>query len=125
MHCRSSSRREVVVTRPDVVILLEQLGGPEALRATRPALRLLRELLATLEACGRVGGTLDRLHQTTAGLSPRQKETLAHMKGGLSEKEIARRLARSKHTVHCYVKEIYRRFHVRSRSELMALFVRS
>ena len=40
--------------------------------------------------------------------------------GGASEKEIADRMGLSAHTVHQYVKSIYRAFGVRSRAELMA-----
>ena len=43
---------------------------------------------------------------------------------GLSEKETAARLDLSGHTVHQYVKALYRRYRVRSRSELLALWIR-
>lgn len=55
-----------------------------------------------------------------AGLTPRQVETYDAMMQGLSEKEIADRMQVSTHTVHSYVKAIYRMFCVRSRAELMA-----
>jgi DNA-binding NarL/FixJ family response regulator len=42
---------------------------------------------------------------------------------GESEKEIARHLRLSQHTVHEYVGELYRRFGVCSRAELMAKWV--
>lgn len=54
------------------------------------------------------------------GLPPRQLETCAALLRGLSEKEIADQLSISPHTVHSYVKHIYRRVGARSRSELMA-----
>ncbi len=60
----------------------------------------------------------------TAQLSPRQQQTLRHLLAGDSEKQIAHKLSRSQHTVHSYVKAIYRNFHVSSRGELLSLFVK-
>ena len=51
-------------------------------------------------------------------------QTLDAMLEGLSEKETAARLDLSGHTVHQYVKALYRRYRVRSRSELLALWIR-
>ena len=42
---------------------------------------------------------------------------------GASEKAIASQLGLSRHTVHDYVKQIYRRFDVSSRAELLARFI--
>jgi DNA-binding CsgD family transcriptional regulator len=55
-----------------------------------------------------------------AGLSRRLRETLELLHAGLSEKQISIRLALSVHTVHDYVKELHRRFHVSSTPELVA-----
>ena len=60
----------------------------------------------------------------TTGLSPRQAETLKLLLQGQSEKQVARALGVSVHTVHVYVKAIYRRFDVSSRAELLALHMR-
>jgi DNA-binding CsgD family transcriptional regulator len=57
-------------------------------------------------------------------LSPRQQQTLRHLLAGESEKQIAQKLSRSPHTVHTYVKAIYRNFRVSSRGELLSLFVK-
>jgi DNA-binding CsgD family transcriptional regulator len=57
-------------------------------------------------------------------LSPRMRQTLERLLAGDSEKEIAARLGLSRHTVHVYVKTLYRRFDVCSRGELLARFVR-
>jgi DNA-binding CsgD family transcriptional regulator len=54
------------------------------------------------------------------GLSPRERQTLESMLTGASEKEIAAGLGISPHTVHHYIKSLYRRFGVQSRPELMA-----
>ena len=58
-----------------------------------------------------------------AGLSPRHVETLQRLLEGDSEKQIAGRLKLSPHTVHVYVKALYRHFDVSSRGELLARFV--
>ena len=58
------------------------------------------------------------------GLSPRVRQTLEGLLGGDQEKEIASRMGVSKHTVHVYVKQLYRKFNVSSRGELLARFVR-
>jgi DNA-binding CsgD family transcriptional regulator len=57
-------------------------------------------------------------------LSPRVHQTLERLLMGDSEKEIAARLGVSPHTIHVYVKTLYRRFDVCSRGELLARFVR-
>ena len=56
-------------------------------------------------------------------LSPRMRQTLERLLAGDSEKEIAARLGLSPHTVHVYVKTVYRRFDVCSRGELFARFI--
>ncbi|MDB5354660.1 MAG: Transcriptional regulator, LuxR family protein [Phycisphaerales bacterium] len=58
-----------------------------------------------------------------AGLPPRVQQTLRRLLAGDAEKEIARHLGVSKHTVHVYVKALYRRFDVNSRGELLSRFV--
>jgi DNA-binding CsgD family transcriptional regulator len=57
-------------------------------------------------------------------LPRREKETLACLLEGDSEKQVATRLGVSSLTVHQYVKSLYRRFRVRSRAELLAYFLR-
>ncbi len=58
-------------------------------------------------------------------LSPRQQQTLAHLLSGDSEKQIAAKLALSRHTVHAYVKTLYRHFGASSRGELLARWVKT
>ena len=58
------------------------------------------------------------------GLSGRMRQTLDGLLAGEGEKQIAYRLKLSRHTVHVYVKGIYRQFGVSSRGELLARFVR-
>lgn len=54
------------------------------------------------------------------GLSPRMQQTLECLLAGASEKEVAAKLGLSSHTVHDYVKKLYRHFKVSSRAELLA-----
>ena len=58
------------------------------------------------------------------GLAPRVRETLDRLLAGDSEKQIAARLGVSPHTVHVYVKSLYRHFDVCSRGELLSRFIR-
>ncbi len=55
-------------------------------------------------------------------LSPRARATLEHLLRGASDKEIAAHLTLSPHTVHQYIKTIYRAYGVHSRWELISLF---
>src|SRR5262249_13806966 len=80
-------------------------------------MRLLHDELALLAGNVLSVGEVDPL----AKLSPRLRQTLAFLLTGNSEKEIARRMGLSRHTVHEYVGALYRHFRVDSRAALMAL----
>lgn len=56
-------------------------------------------------------------------LSPRMRQTLQRLLAGDSEKQIAHHLGLSRHTVHVYVKALYKGFCVSSRGELLSRFV--
>ena len=56
-------------------------------------------------------------------LSERQADVLQLLLRGMSEKEVARQLGVSTHTVHTHVKKLYAEFGVSSRGELLARFV--
>jgi DNA-binding CsgD family transcriptional regulator len=62
--------------------------------------------------------------QPMPALGPRLRQTLELLLAGDGEKQIAGKLALSRHTVHDYVKDVYRRFGVSSRAELLSLWVR-
>jgi len=55
------------------------------------------------------------------GLGPRLGQTLRLLTRGLGERQVAAELGLSPHTVHEYVKTLYRHFGVSSRGELLAL----
>src|SRR5258705_13889439 len=59
-----------------------------------------------------------------AGLSERKQQTLERLLHGLAEKQIAKELSISVHTVHVYVKQLYKTFRVNSRGELLSLWLR-
>jgi DNA-binding CsgD family transcriptional regulator len=61
---------------------------------------------------------------TPEGLSPRLRQTLACLVEGDSEKQVAARLGVSRATAHQYVTELYRRFVVNSRGQLLAHVVK-
>jgi len=58
-------------------------------------------------------------------LAPRHQRVLNHLLEGGSEKELANHLGLSRFTVHEYIRAIYRRLNVNSRSELMARWVQT
>jgi DNA-binding CsgD family transcriptional regulator len=58
-------------------------------------------------------------------LAPRYQRVLNHLLGGGSEKELANHLGLSRFTVHEYVRAIYKKLNVNSRSELMARWVQA
>ena len=58
-------------------------------------------------------------------LSPRMEQTLRSLLGGASEKQVAAKLGVSPHTVHVYVKALYKKYGVCSRGELLAKWVKS
>ena len=57
-------------------------------------------------------------------LTPRLAEVLDLLLEGCSEKEIAQQLHRAQPTIHRHVVELYKRFGVSSRSELLAYYIR-
>jgi DNA-binding NarL/FixJ family response regulator len=56
-------------------------------------------------------------------LSPRLRQTLAHLLEGKREKQVAVELGLSPSTVHEYVRALYRHFSVSNRAELSARFL--
>jgi DNA-binding CsgD family transcriptional regulator len=72
------------------------------------------------------GWMLDRLLETSVPqrLPRRLRQTLELLLTGCSEKQLALTLQLSTHTVHDYVRELYKRLGVSSRSELFAQALR-
>jgi len=62
--------------------------------------------------------------QTIENLSPREQEVLDCLAKGLIYKEIADKLGISYETVHTYIRRIYEKLQVRTRTEAVAKFLR-
>ena len=60
----------------------------------------------------------------TADLSPRERAVLDGLTAGLAYKQIADQLSVSIHTVRNYIRRIYEKLHVRTRTEAVAKFLR-
>lgn len=60
----------------------------------------------------------------TENLSPREQEVLDLLSRGLIYKEIAEKLGISYETVHTYIRRIYEKLQVRTRTEAVAKFLR-
>jgi DNA-binding NarL/FixJ family response regulator len=63
-------------------------------------------------------------NQSTEELSPREKEVLDCLSQGFLYKEIAEKLGISYETVHTYIRRIYEKLQVRTRTEAVAKFLR-
>jgi DNA-binding NarL/FixJ family response regulator len=61
---------------------------------------------------------------TTEDLSPREREVLDCLSQGFLYKEIAEKLGISYETVHTYIRRIYEKLQVRTRTEAVAKFLR-
>ncbi len=97
--------------------LNRELGHPRFGARERRLARMFH-----LELVGFFGTVLVRNSALpTARLPPRLQQTLQCLLDGDSEKQVAFRLGLSRHTIHDYVTELYRRLHVRSRAELLSL----
>jgi DNA-binding CsgD family transcriptional regulator len=59
-------------------------------------------------------------NRATGDLPPRLRQVLNCLMEGNSEKQVARRLGLSQHTVHTYINRLHRRFNVQSRGELLS-----
>lgn len=91
-------------------------------RGREGVLAARRQLLA--DFCQFIGRQLLGLHRVGHdAMAPRLRQTLNMLLEGDAEKQIARKLDISPHTVHVYVKKLYRHFEVSSRGELLALFI--
>jgi DNA-binding NarL/FixJ family response regulator len=62
--------------------------------------------------------------QPAGNLSPREQEVLDYLSQGFLYKEIAEKLSISYETVHTYIRRIYEKLQVRTRTEAVAKFLR-
>ena len=100
--------------------------GDAAEQEATAALERLRELGAAAEAeraeslLGAIGS-----HAGVAPVSPREREVLALLAEGLTNRQIAERLVVSEHTVHRHVTNILRKLDLPSRTAAAAFAVRN
>lgn len=92
-------------------------GRPQFTTVERDAVAALQASLAWLF---RSAAAESERAQVLHGLQARLRKTLSHLLDGASEKQAARGLGLSHHSVHHYVKQLHKAFGVSSRGELMA-----
>jgi len=110
-------RRSIDLSKVVKIVSALPIDGGDAQQRRR---RLLAEM------CKVVGAHLAGTADVAAGmkLAPRLRQTLELLVAGDTERQISLKLKISQHTVHVYVKKLYKRFAVGSRAELLARFVR-
>lgn len=105
--------------------LLKRTGSAELLEAIRDVQKggspmtthIARKVVQSFQ---RTGASL----QPTANLSQREQEVLDCLSQGFLYKEIAEKLGISYETVHTYIRRIYEKLQVRTRTEAVAKFLR-
>jgi len=110
---RSAAGRERVLLAELCRTWGRQLLGSDSNSIPRPSAKYLPQNASSASAPPISGMSMGRRH----------KQTLELLLAGDAEKQIAGKLGLSRHTIHDYVKAIYRRFGVNSRGELLALWV--
>jgi DNA-binding CsgD family transcriptional regulator len=115
-----SMRNVDIPNRVEMIDIDRPLGAQPFGERERALLKFLHDTVAPL-----VGVRLaTEEHLCRDGLSQRLNQTLSLLLEGRSEKEVANRLRLAPRTVHRYVQKLYTHFHVSSRAELLAYFVR-
>jgi len=105
--------------------LLKRTKSAELLDAIRDVLgggspmttHIARKVVQSFQ---KTGGSLP----PSEGLSPREQEVLDCLSQGFLYKEIAEKLGISYETVHTYIRRIYEKLQVRTRTEAVAKFLR-
>jgi DNA-binding CsgD family transcriptional regulator len=92
-----------------------ELGDGEFGRREHALVKLFHEELAHVIQTPPLGW-----RDPHADLSPRQRQLITLLGSGKSEKQIAAHLILSRHTVHNYMKALYRKFGASSQTELLA-----
>ena len=85
-------------------------GSPMTMHIARKVVQSFQQTAATAQA--------------TENLSDREQQVLDLLSQGLMYKEIAEKLAISYETVHTYIRRIYEKLQVRTRTEAVAKFLR-
>jgi DNA-binding CsgD family transcriptional regulator len=104
--------------------LLQPLDGAAAGDPADKQRRLLADVVRMIGE--QIHGQPPRLSVLEAELNrlpPRLRQTMHSLLAGDSEKQAAAKLGVSPHTVHVYVKSLYKRYKVSSRGELLSKWV--
>ena len=105
--------------------LLQPLDGATAGDSAEKKRRLLADVIRMVGE--QMHGQPPRMSHLEAELNrlpPRLRQTMRSLLAGDSEKQAAAKLGVSPHTVHVYVKSLYKRYQVSSRGELLSKWVR-
>jgi len=106
-------------TELEAAIRLVQAGGsPMTSHIARKMVQSFRRPLTPVITPGQPTGRLTEDEE----LTPRQQEILEHLARGMLYKEIAAALGVSLETVNNHIRQIYRKLHIRSRSQAVAKF---
>jgi pSer/pThr/pTyr-binding forkhead associated (FHA) protein len=147
VHNSTVSRRHARIGVTNGSITVTDLGSLNGTYVDGEQIRAVREvaegqtlrfgsvsfLVSTNQVCGSEFDSAletDKCDQLADGrscspaLSQAQTRVLEQLLGGFGEKQIAARLCISRYTVHNHVRAIFQSFHVHSRAELLATFVR-
>jgi DNA-binding CsgD family transcriptional regulator len=115
--------RQIPGARPGECLGIVMIRARGRRDFTRRDRALVHEATATLTPM--LGGTLARSDEPPpSALTPRGRQVLACLLQGDGDKQVAARLRLGTHTVNEYTKLIYRHFGVRSRTELLARWIR-
>lgn len=107
-----------VASRSPVVRIAQGAGN-----ASRSGMDAMAKRRLIAEVCKVVGARVGAVMPDACNdpkLSRRQRQTLRHLLEGDLEKQVAAKLGVSRHTIHIYVKALYKHFDVSSRGELLA-----
>ena len=103
---KRTSSKELLEAIQDV----QRGGSPMTMHIARKVVQSLQKTAATA--------------QPTENLSPREQEVLDFLSQGLLYKEISEKLGISYETVHTYIRRIYEKLQVRTRTEAVAKVLR-
>ena len=104
--------------RAQMVVAFDRLRGQKQFTDKDGA-----TLVCALALIARVARDATLCRGVDTPLSPRERETLRHLLGGASEKQMAADMGLTPASLHQMVVKVYRKLRVSSRSELMALFL--
>jgi DNA-binding NarL/FixJ family response regulator len=101
-----------------------QGGSPMTAHIARKVVQSFQRIAPSPAASTTTPAGASPQNDLTSDLSPREREVLDCLSQGLIYKEIAEKLGISYETVHTYIRRIYEKLQVRTRTEAVAKFLR-